>query len=280
MARTGKCPNQAGCLLASRNEIVTVQDEAAFVCTECKRPLFEAGYSSGRRPMAIPIIILGGIALLVIMGSGAVYFQVRHLKERHETGQIGTSFEQAEVAAAHGEFMPSRHMQAAMDLLGGVQAYASNLDLADPATQRVRADVLRRIGQMPATSTADTDDLRMSVQNARRMGRILRIALPAGHVAASPADVQQLRAALGAAGLQGLVKNGECVFLVLGFASPSGDEQASLRMSTQRAQHIADALRDNCGVKNAMHAVGMGAGYANETDAGRNGSVEVWALLP
>jgi hypothetical protein len=114
------------------------------------------------------------------------------------------------------------------------------------------------------------------------MGRILRIPLPAGHVAPSPVDVGQLRAALGAAGMQGLVKNRECVFLVLGFANLNGDEQASIRMSTQRARNIANTLRDHCGVANAVHAVGMGAGaaYANETGTERDSSVEVWALLP
>ena len=66
--------------------------------------------ASGRKPMAIPILILGGISLLVIMGSGAVYIQVRHFREQRPSGQIGTSFEQAEVAVTHGELMPSRHM--------------------------------------------------------------------------------------------------------------------------------------------------------------------------
>jgi hypothetical protein len=122
MARTGKCPNQAGCLLASRNEIISVPDHAPFVCPECKLPLFEASAASGRKPMAIQRIILGGISLLVIMGSGAVYFQVRHLRERQAAGQIGTSFEQARVAAEHGEFMPSRHMRAAADSPAEAQA--------------------------------------------------------------------------------------------------------------------------------------------------------------
>lgn len=110
MPRTGKCPNYAGCLFAARNESVTLSPDAAFVCPECGQPLVE---STGHRPKVIPVLILGGISLLIIMGAGAVYFQVRHLKEKQVAGQIGTSFEQAEIAAAHGEFMPSRHMAAA-----------------------------------------------------------------------------------------------------------------------------------------------------------------------
>jgi hypothetical protein len=110
MARTGKCPNYAVCVSAYRGESVTLDVDSAFVCPECRHPLVEGGLPPGRKPVAIPRIILGGISLLVIMGSAAVYFQVLHLKESQVPGQIGTSFEQAEVATEHGEFMPSRHM--------------------------------------------------------------------------------------------------------------------------------------------------------------------------
>jgi len=115
MPRTGKCPNFAGCLLAYRNEMLTVAEDAAFVCPECKQPLVESGQAGGQQARVIPVIILGGIALLVIMGAGAVALQVLHLKEAHAAGQIGTSFEQAQVAAEHGEFLPSRHMASATD---------------------------------------------------------------------------------------------------------------------------------------------------------------------
>ena len=106
MTRMGKCLNVAGCLLASRNETITVEEEAPFVCPECGRPLMEGG----KAPMAIPVIILGGISLLVIMGAAGIYIRVLHLKDKPPAGQIGTSFEQAQIAGEHGEFLPSRHM--------------------------------------------------------------------------------------------------------------------------------------------------------------------------
>jgi hypothetical protein len=109
MIRTGKCANYTGCLLASRSEMITVPDDAPFVCPECGHPLL-AARADGRKPMVIPAFILGGIVMLVIMGAAAVYIQVRHFKETRAPGQIGTSFEQAEIAAEHGEFLPSRHM--------------------------------------------------------------------------------------------------------------------------------------------------------------------------
>lgn len=114
MPLTGRCPNRANCLRAFRNELITVPDDQPSICPDCKTPLVPApviGGQGGRK--AIPIFILGGILSLVIMGSAAVYIQVLRLKASTPAGQIGTSFEQAQVAAEHGEFLPSRHMVAA-----------------------------------------------------------------------------------------------------------------------------------------------------------------------
>jgi len=109
MPRTGKCTNYASCLLACRMENISVAEDAPFICPECKQPLIKGG----GKPMAIPALILGGISLLVLMGAGAVYYQVRNYRSQQPpAGQIGSSFEQAEVAAAHHELMPSRHMAA------------------------------------------------------------------------------------------------------------------------------------------------------------------------
>ncbi len=47
MPRTGRCPNFAGCLLAHRNDLITVPDDAPFVCPECGLPL------AGGKPVAI-----------------------------------------------------------------------------------------------------------------------------------------------------------------------------------------------------------------------------------
>jgi hypothetical protein len=107
MPQTGKCPNYAGCLLALRNEKLTLPDGADFICPECRQPLVPA---PAGRPIAIPVFILGGICMLVIMAAVAVYIEVLHMKDVQPAGQIGTSFEQAQIAAEHGEFLPSRHM--------------------------------------------------------------------------------------------------------------------------------------------------------------------------
>ena len=147
MPRTGKCLNYAGCLLAYRNEIVTIPDGAPFVCPECGLPLVEAG---GRTPITIPVMILGGISLLVIMGSGAVYMQARHLKKQQDTGEIGSSFEDAEIAGSRHEFLPSRHMETPPVALAYTQF--SPGDPLDAVQSRLglNNDEVRYRGSMPA----------------------------------------------------------------------------------------------------------------------------------
>ena len=113
MPRSGKCPNYAGCLLAYRAEVISISDGEPFACPECKTRLLEAG-AAASKPVAIKMIILGGISLLVIMGASAVWYQARRVTPNGAPngGQIGSSFEQAEVAASKGELLPSRHLPA------------------------------------------------------------------------------------------------------------------------------------------------------------------------
>lgn len=308
MPRTGKCPNYAGCLLAYRGENIAVPDDAPFVCPECKQPLLGGGLGGGRKPIAIPTIILGGIVLLVIMGAIAVYIQVRHFRENQASGQIGSSFEQAQTAVEHGELMPSRHMPAVTDTPPPdtsapaatpdtsvpaataqpapadtvVQTQAPDLNLKDSQNQLVKTDVLKRIDLMPTISSENKDKLYMSVERARQMGKIITIPFPSGRVTLNPGDIDQLRGVLASAQLQPFLNDPTCVLVVLGFADQKGDEKTNLHISTERAQSVLDTLRNQCGVLNVMHAVGMGGStlFGNEKDAERNRVVEIWAVLP
>ena len=57
MPRTGKCPNYAGCLLAYRNETITVPDDAAFVATGITDGLLAAPRREGARLATESIVI-------------------------------------------------------------------------------------------------------------------------------------------------------------------------------------------------------------------------------
>ncbi len=283
-ARTGKCSNFARCFLASSGELIAVPDGAPFVCPECTLPLLEAS-ASGRKPIAIPVLILGGISLLVTMASVAVYFEVKHFKQAQATGQIGSSFEQAELAAEHGELMPARHLPApgsSPEADSGVELESSNFGLQDPLNQRAKAEVLQRIGLNATISSSEKAKLASIFNQAKQMGRIIAIPFPAGHVALSPDDADQLRGVLGSAALQRYLKNPGCVFVILGFSDLRGDEAASLSVAGQRAQSVLSALQESGAVPNEMHAVGIGVStvYGDDRDAERNRLVEIWAVLP
>ena len=298
MPRTGKCPNYAGCLLAYRNENITVPDGEPFICPECKQPLLEAAAAGKRKPMMIQYIILGGIGGLIVMAAGAVYIQMRHFRDKIQPGVVGTSFEDAQVAGEHHEFLASRLPEPSATPVppdassaaptdapvetSGVQAQTPDLSLQEKQNQDVKDEVLKRIDLMPTITAEDKDKLYMSVERARQMGRILTIPFPTGHVAVAPADVGALRTALASPQLQPLVQDPTCVFVVLGFADQKGDEKTNLHISTVRAQAVLNTLQDKCGVLNVMHAVGMGGStlFGNEKDAQRNRVVEVWAVLP
>jgi outer membrane protein OmpA-like peptidoglycan-associated protein len=246
------------------------------------------------------------------MGAGAVYIQVRHYRENQAKGQIGSSFEQAQLAVEHGDLMPSRHMPAISDTpvpntseapenpapqsAGSesgaevassaadtvVQTQNPNLDLQNSQNQAVKADVLKRIDLMPTITQADKDKLYMSVERARQMGKIITIPFPSGRIQLAPNDVDQLRKVLASDQLKPYLTDPTCVLVVLGFADLKGDEKTNLKISTQRAEGVLSVLRDQCGVLNVMHAVGMGGStlFGNEQDAVRNRVVEVWAVLP
>jgi outer membrane protein OmpA-like peptidoglycan-associated protein len=281
--RTGKCPNYSRCLLASRNELITVPEGDPFLCPECKLPLL-AMDPDGRKPVVIPVAILGGISLLVIMGAAAVYFQVRHFKQAQMTGQLGSSFEQAELAVERGELMPSRHMAPVALAIppDGVQAQPAILSPQYPFNAQARAEILKRLPLLPAVTQDERDQISRMLEGAGQFGRVLTMSFPAGHVALSPGDVDQLRSLTGSAALQPFLKNAACSFLVVGFSDVNGNMEASLSVATQRTQNVLGTLRDACGVTNPIHGIGMGASalFESPQDLQRDRFVEVWAVLP
>jgi len=302
MSRTGKCPNYAGCLLAFRNEIITVNDGQPFICPECARILMDVN-DPMRKPVPIQGIILGGLSLLIVMASAAVWYRAAHLKQDAVNGQIGSSFEQAELAASRAELLPSRHLPAAgaptpipddpeapvgvygykapaqttPTPLSGVHGEVPALNPADPQAQQIRNAVLKQLALTDATPA-----ITLPLERATRIGRILVIPFPPGHVALNPNDVQPMRSAIDDPNLQSLLASPHSILLVLGFANINGNVNTNLHISSLRAQAVANVLHQQCDLNNPLTALGMGAStlFGNDNDTGRNQSVEVWIALP
>jgi outer membrane protein OmpA-like peptidoglycan-associated protein len=303
MLRTGKCPNYAGCLLAYRGEIVTVEDGHPFVCPDCGKVLMDVD-DPMRKPVPIQGLILGGLSILVIMGSAAVWYRAANFKRVAPGDQLGSSFEQAELAASRGELLPSRHLRsstaptpipddpnAPIGVYGyhapivpvppptsGVTSEVPSLDPHNPQTQQVRSAVLAQLAKTndPATQYS------AAIERATRMGHIVTIPFPPGHVALSPNDIVPLRTALAAPSLQPLLSDPNLTILVLGFADIRGNSKTNAHISYQRAQAVADALPGLGLIPHSVCALGMGAStlYGNANDDARSQSVEIWVLLP
>jgi outer membrane protein OmpA-like peptidoglycan-associated protein len=71
------------------------------------------------------------------------------------------------------------------------------------------------------------------------------------------------------------------VLVILGYADKQGDDQKNLQISNGRAQAVLDALRDQLGIQNVMHAIPMGStDLLDARELAKNRIVEVWAVLP
>src|SRR5581483_6947844 len=149
--KQGKCANYAGCLLAYRNETITIS-EGEFVCPECKQPLMpiaEAGRSS---PKLIPTLIVGGIVVLVLMSAAAVWTQAKRMQQKPVTTREQALA--AEMALQNqGTLMPPRKQASSPPPeeaapLPVTATSAPNLDLENKENQQVKAEVLKRIDLM------------------------------------------------------------------------------------------------------------------------------------
>ena len=170
----------------------------------------------------------------------------------------------------------------AAEVVGEVTAPAEVVvDTADAETQKVKAEVLSRIDLMPRLSPEEKDKLYVQVDRARGMGKIITIPFGSGKASIGATEIKGLEQTVQLPQLQKFADDPTVVFVVLGFADSKGNEQKNLAISLDRAESVADALKERCGVMNLIHSVGMGSSSmfdANNLE--KNRVVEVWAVLP
>src|SRR5438067_11242568 len=103
MPRQGKCTNYAGCLLAYRNETIIIP-EGDFVCPQCQQPLTPVTLPAESSPKMIPVIIVGGIALLIVIGTVGVYTEGKRIARNRELAAGSASGTPASATSSAPEF--------------------------------------------------------------------------------------------------------------------------------------------------------------------------------
>jgi outer membrane protein OmpA-like peptidoglycan-associated protein len=304
MTRRGTCSNYAGCLLAYRNETIRVSGEE-MICPECKQPLTPVEDAPRSRGLSPLVLVAGALVLIAIVAIVmSLFFSASRLK-RTETAPAAEPSEEPAAAASHTVPLPANQAPllpgAGVDALGvpplpsavpppvappefstaQPEAVKPDLDLEKEENRTVKAEVLKRIDLMPTISADNKDKLYVSVERARRMGKIISIPFGSGRTTLAPADIEALRRETQEPELQQLVQDPTAVFVILGFADTKGDEKVNIRISQERADAVLKALRERCGIINVMHGVAMGGSTLfDSTGAEKNRIAEVWAVLP
>jgi flagellar motor protein MotB len=157
----------------------------------------------------------------------------------------------------------------------------SDAPAAESETKLVQQEVLKRVDLVPDLSAAEQDKLYMQVERARKMACIARLAFAPGGTSPTQSQLQRISAIVATPENKAMLEDPTTVFVILGFADKKGEPAANQRVSLARADNVRNALRDQCGVQNVMHSVGMGS--SDMFDAGnldKNRLVEVWIVLP
>ncbi len=156
-----------------------------------------------------------------------------------------------------------------------------NLDAADAENRAVKIEVLDRIDRMPNLSEDERDKLYVQVERARGMGKVITIPFASGGRNVVPTFVSEVVKAVQKPQIQKFLEDPTVVFVVLGYADKKGRSDVNQEISLARAEAVVDVLKERAGVKNVVHAVGMGSSdLFDAAKLDKNRVVEVWAVLP
>ncbi len=156
-------------------------------------------------------------------------------------------------------------------------------NLKNPENALIKQEVLKRIDLMPDLSPENRDKLYDRVDRTPGMGRVATIYFDIGESKMRSSDVERLRSDLGSSAAQRLVDDPTVVFVVLGYADPTGGADLNKQISQNRASNAVAAMRDRLKLTNVMHAVAMGSStlFGDGRDQlQKNRVVEVWAVMP
>lgn len=307
--RVGKCTNYASCQLAFQN--ADIEAEGDFVCPECGQPLTDATPTGPKSKPPAKMILYGGIgiAAIIVLILGVVLFakacggpkEDRTVNVESPTPTpTPTPTPEPEVTATPTpppifgipEETPSETPSPSPSptetpreeaIAFPMPTVPATLD-RDPASAenvKTRQEVLKRVDMIPDLTPTERDTLYQRVNRAREMVKVVTIPFGVSEKTLSAAAVDKLCEAINAPQLRELVEDPTVVFVILGFSDTQGSAAANLKLSTERAETVADALHEHCKMLSVMQTVGMGSSnFFGEQDKAKNRVAELWAVLP
>ena len=287
MTRFGKCLNLSGCLLAYRGEETEVSGEDPFVCVECGKALrFVESPAVMWRKYVMGLCLLGlvsGLGWIGVRGwQGGKKAEGDGEESRRQA--MGSAVEtDGKVGEAAGEPRAGDIVKLPVeeDVAGVMVPAKLAMDLSQKENQRVKDEVLQRVDLMPKVSNPKRDKLYAAVERARRMGMILSTPFGSGKSDLGVGTIAKMKEALEQPEVSDLRADPTAVFVVLGYADMNGDPEKNLLVSRVRAEAVAKAMRENCGMMNVIHSIGMGGSkLLDEKKMEKNRIVEIWAILP
>lgn len=156
-----------------------------------------------------------------------------------------------------------------------------NFDLSNEENRLARNEVLNRAGMASGLLASDRDKLVALVKRARKIGKVLTIPFLPGKTLLTVDEINAVKAELDKPQLAAIRDEPTAVFLVLGYVDARGDANKNLALSQSRAESVAKALRDRCGVLNVVFPVPMGQlPVLDREGLEKSQVVEIWVVLP
>ncbi|MEP6668095.1 MAG: hypothetical protein ABJF10_03020 [Chthoniobacter sp.] len=315
-SKTGICTNAAGCTLAYTKQPVTVAEEAEFRCPECGAALQEGKGAAAGGGAKLPMGVIAAAVAGVLVIAAAFVFVPKMISRAPSASAPGAAPAPPQPVVVKSEPPPAPVTPVPAEPVPATPAPVATPKLvaqppapaatpmvaetpAPPAAEpaptatmtplienkeenaEVKKQVLVRIDSMPNLSPTNRSKLYTAVDRARGMYKMAILTFDSGRVTPSGPAVIQLVDGLHSPDVQRLLTDPTTVLIILGYADAKGDEKKNLQISTDRAENLSKALRDQGKILNVMHAVGMGGSEMfGKGQRDKNRVVEVWAVLP
>jgi outer membrane protein OmpA-like peptidoglycan-associated protein len=310
----GKCSNRGGCSLAYTGETIRFEGEPR--CPECGQTL---AIQQPPRSAKRGILIVSGLLLLILGAGGAgayLYFQSHQgssasppstprISEAEtdepanppppdakgpalvETNATELPPDVAKLAAPPPASPPPAIDQSSVappnpDAFPSEQsAIAEVPSLSKAEVDATRSDVLKRISAMPKMGAQEKERLAEKVETARSMERLQVVRFDLGKTTLPKSTADQLATIFNKPEMKNRLSDPTLVFVVAGYADSGGDANSNLRISQDRADSVGKFLKQQMGILNVVHTIGMGS--TNLLDGKRpdqNRAAEIWAVVP